>query len=176
MENEEKRNTITSLKKEMDEFKTDVGQKFDTVKNLLEEIVNKDKVPNVVRITPETMENSTYNPAPKPQAVVNSIEPIVEKKPEPVREIALTPEQQAIFEKYFDPADGFKATYNVIESIFTIIVPLPLSNANEAYLSYYKQDIRPIKVDQNNPLGSIERWCALVTQNLQYNRKIRVKL
>jgi hypothetical protein len=39
----------------------------------------------------------------------------------------------------------------------------------------YKQDLRSKKVDQNNILGSIDRWCRAVALNLGYNRKISLK-
>ncbi len=163
MENEEKTDgrsvNIKSLKKELEEFKADVGQKFDTVKGLLENLVNKDKAANVLRVNKEdtTAIQST------PVASASS-------------DVRLTSEQQTIFEKYFDPADGFTASYNILESIFTISVPLSLSNADNAYKQYYKKDLRSKKVDQNNPLGSIDAYCALVAQNLKYDKKIKIKI
>lgn len=159
---------VKSLKKEMDEFKADVGQKFDTVKNLLEEIVNKDKKANDFRdvktVSPETLmgENGTYAPTQST--------PVVATK------VPLLPEQREIFEKYFDPMDGFKAEYIPSESSFLIEVPNNLSNCSEAYLQFYKKDIRCKKVDQNDPLGSIDRYCKLVAQNLKYDKKIKIKI
>jgi hypothetical protein len=55
-------------------------------------------------------------------------------------------------------------------------VPLSLSNACDAYKQYYKQDLRVKKVDQNNPLGSIDAYCSLVAQNLKYDKKIKIKI
>lgn len=156
---EKKTVNVLSLKKEMDEFKADVGQKFDTVKSLLEELVNKDKKENVLRV-------------PQEETTVNQSTPVASAS----SNARLTIEQQTVFEKYFDPADGFTASYNILESIFTISVPMSLSNANDAYKQYYKTDLRAKKVDQNNPLGSIDSWCALVAQNLKYDKKIKIKL
>lgn len=158
--------TIKSLKKELDEFKTDVGGKFDTVKNLLEEIVNKDTKQNEERsVTPANVEVIDKEKAP--EATVEAPK---------AQNVPLTPEQTLIFEKYFDPEDGFTAEYNIDESVFIINVPLNLSNADDAYKKYYKKDVRVKKVDQNNITGSMEEYCKLVTKQLNYNRKIRVKL
>ena len=158
MADKKKTDTIKSLKKEMDDFKADVNNKFDTVKSLLEEIVNKDKRPNEVREeTPIIEEGGPVAPLKKAE------------------EVSLSEEQNKIFIKYFDPEDGFTATIDG-EGIFKIIVPLSLSNATQAHKDFYKFDYRTKKVDQNNVLGSIEAYCKLVAQNLQYNRQIRIKL
>ena len=146
---------MLSLNKDLQDFKEDVGGKFDNIKTLLEGIVNKDKTENTVR--------EEYKAPSKKEF----------KKPE---EVELTDQQNEIFEKYFDARDGFKSKYSPDESLFVIYVPLELSNASDAYKSYYKSDRRAIKVDQNNQLGSIEEYCKLVCQNLRYDRKISIKL
>jgi len=149
---------IKSLKKELDEFKTDVGGKFDNIKTLLEGIANKD---NVRATTPITPENSSIS---------REVQKVVE------RELPLTPEQQAVFEKYFDIQDGFTALYNIDRGGLKIIVPLTLSDMPEASKQFYKQDVRFKILDRNNILGSMESYCKLVCQQLKYNRQIRIKI
>ena len=148
---------IRSLNKDLSDFKEEVGNKFERILDILEGVVNKDKkigqvLPevNVPRVTASTLVGGQES-------------------------IDLSPEQQAIFEKYFDTADGFRASFNVKDSLFTITVPIELSNASDAHKSYYNSDLRVKKVDQNNILNSIDTYCALVAQNLRYNRKIKLK-
>lgn len=146
----EEKLTIKSLKKEMDDFKDEVKNGNNKILDILEKIINKD---DVGMATPKVAE------------VVEIKSGVVE----------LTPEQNAVFEKYFDKDDGFSATYNISDNVFAISVPIKLSNATQAYKDFYRKDLRSRKVDPNNVLGSIEQWCALVAQNLQYNRRIKLK-
>src|SRR3990167_3984879 len=87
---------------------------------------------------------------------------------------SISTEYQAIFEKYFDMNDGFKAMLKGVN--FQIEVPLTLSNAIEAYKDFYKKDIRHKVLDGNDIEGSMERYCKIVCQNLRYNRKFLLKL
>jgi hypothetical protein len=138
------------LKKELDDFKLEVKEQNSQILDILEKIVNKD------------------------EPVAPLTEPVLDNKQEEAV-VELTPKQQEIFEYYFDPADGFKAWYDVNNNLFTIEVPMKLSNTTEAYRALYKQDLRSKKVDQNNILGSIKEYCILVANNLKYERRIRFK-
>jgi hypothetical protein len=139
---------VFSLKKEMDDFKRETKETNDRIFGLLEKIVNKDPEPDILPILDEKQESE-----------------IVE----------LTTQQRTVFEHFFDPRDGFKAWYDIGKNIFTIEVPMSMSNTTPAYRALYKQDLRSKKVDSNDILGSIKNWCILVAQNLQYNRRISLK-
>jgi len=140
--------------KDLEEFKAEQRAHNDKVLGILEGLVNKDKVIG------QTMEADLLEETKVP--VETELQPLSGK-------------QLVIFQKYFDEKDGFKAWYNVNESIFTIEVPMKLSNMISAHRIMYKQDLRSKKVDQNNILGSIDRWCRAVALQLQYNRKISLK-
>ena len=143
-----KATNIKSLEKDFKEFKDEVKEQNDKVLGLLEKVINKDPEPSII---PEIKEDSTPD-----------ISDLNEK-------------QDSIFKHYFDPVDGFKAWYDVNNNIFTIEVPMSLSNTTPAYQTLYKQDLRSKKVDQNNILGSMKAWCELVASNLKYERRIRLK-
>ena len=139
---------IFSLKKDMDEFKKETKETNTKILGALESIMNKDE----------------------------KVEPITEEEPKVESEILeLTKQQRDIFEYYFDPADEFTANYDINLNVFTINVPMKLSNVSDAYKSLYKVDLRSKKVDSNNILGSIKAWCILVAQNLKYERRIKLK-
>jgi len=141
---------VFSLKKDMDDFKKETKATNDKILGVLESLVNKDE-----NVSPE---------------------PLAEEPKETESEIAkLTKQQRDIFEYYFDPVDGFKAWYDINLNIFTIDVPMKLSNNTDAHKVLYKQDLRSKKVDQNNILGSMKAWCILVAQNLKYERRIKLK-
>jgi hypothetical protein len=140
--------------KDLEDFKTEQRETNNKILSVLETLVNKDKVIG------QTMEADLLEETKVP----------VESELQP-----LTGKQLIIFQKYFDEKDGFKAWYNVNQSIFTIEVPMKLSNMIDANRIMYKQDLRSKKVDQNNILGSIDRWCRAVALNLGYNRKISLK-
>lgn len=139
---------IFSLKKDMDEFKKETKETNTKILGALESIMNKDE----------------------------KVEPITEEEPKVESEILeLTKQQRDIFEYYFDPADGFTANYDINLNVFTINVPMKLSNVSDAHKALYKVDLRSKKVDSNNILGSIKAWCILVAQNLKYERRIKLK-
>lgn len=151
MTDDKKAVNVKSLKKEIDDFKEEQTVFQNKVLGVLETLINKDK--KIGDELPKEVEQVAAAPL----------------------SMDLTPAMREIFEKYFDPADGFKAAFNSEESTFIIEVPENLSNASDAHKKFYKQDLRVRKVDQNNVLGSIEHYCALVCQNLKYNRKLRLK-
>ena len=81
---------------------------------------------------------------------------------------------QLIFEKYFDPQDGFVAELEGTH--FKMIVPNKLSNAGDAYwVQPNFIDIRAKQLDGNDIPGSMERYLKLVVQNLRYNKDIKLK-
>jgi hypothetical protein len=140
---------VLSLKKDMDDFKKETRETNERIFGLLEKIVNKDPEPDIL--------------------------PLVEEKQES-EIVELNAQQKAIFDHFFDSVnDGFKAWYDINKNIFTIEVPMSLSNTTPAYRALYKQDLRSKKVDSNDILGSIKNWCTLVAQNLRYERRIRLK-
>jgi hypothetical protein len=140
--------------KDLEEFKAEQRETNNKILSVLETLVNKDKVIG------QTLEADLLEETKVPEEV--ELQPLAGK-------------QLVIFQKYFDEKDGFKAWYNVNQSIFTIEVPMKLSNMIDANRIMYKQDLRSKKVDQNNILGSIDRWCRAVALNLSYNRKISLK-
>ncbi len=84
-------------------------------------------------------------------------------------------EHEEIFSKYFDRKDGFDAEIDILESTFSIIVPPKFSNASPAHAKFYQVDKRLIKMDNNNPLGTVEEYCMRVAKNLRYDRAIKTK-
>lgn len=89
------------------------------------------------------------------------------------RKIPLAPHYQAIFEKYFDPEDGFTA--EIEDALLTITVPQKFSNATDAHLKFYKKDTRDKVMDMRNLEASLESYCKLVARNLNYNKILKTK-
>ncbi len=97
----------------------------------------------------------------------------------------MPPQYQKLFEKYFDPADGFESriVFPEIDEkgnesggiMFTIVVPKKFSNVEEAHAKFYKQDLRSKALRPGSIAKGIEDWCKLVTSNLKYNRNIKIK-
>lgn len=87
----------------------------------------------------------------------------------------LTPEQQAIFEEYFDPADGFTASFKY--PYFSILVPDKFSNADAAWKKYYAKtgDVRVKFLRYDNLEGGMRDWCKMVAGNIKYNKNVRTK-
>jgi hypothetical protein len=120
------------------------------------------------------------------ETILNALESLLNKDPkkeilEPVEEkteseiVPLTAKQKEVFDYYFAETDGFTSWYDINKNIFTIEVPMALSNTTPAYRALYKRDLRSKKVDSNDILGSIKAWCILVAQNLKYEKRIRLK-
>lgn len=97
----------------------------------------------------------------------------------------LPPQYKQIFEKYFDPTDGFTArlTFPEVDEknketggiTFTIFVPEKFSNAGPAYLKMYKVDLRSRALQPSNIAAGIDEWCKAVSKNLHYNKNIKTK-
>lgn len=97
----------------------------------------------------------------------------------------LLPHYQKVFEKYFDPADGFTArmSFPTLDEkgnenggiTFTISVPLKFSNTDDGYRKMYKQDLRTRALLPHNIGKGIEDWCKAVAKNLNYNVNVKTK-
>jgi len=151
---EAKLDTDDGLAEKFDKAMATQARTNELILTTLETLVNKDKV--VGQVLEEEKE----------EVLVVPVEEEIQH---------LSGKQLAMFERYFDTNDGFSAWYNVNKNIFTIEVPASFSNVTDAHKALYKQDLRSIKVDSNNVLGSIENWCKRVCINLGYNRKINLK-
>ena len=131
----------------------------------------------------ENISNKLNNSAEPERKVMMANEPEAPKKvmlqtpsnEEVVHNLdAVSPEYTAIFDKYFDTEDGFKAMLKGIN--FKIEVPKKFSNAQEAYWSLYKHDIRHKVLDGQDLASSMEKYCQLVANNLNYKRNVRLKI
>lgn len=110
----------------------------------------------------------------------------VKKEVATVEDNGVLPKQyQNLFEKYFDPADGFtgRLTFPEIDEdgkesgglTFSIFVPDKFSNATDAWKTYYKTDIRVKALSSTDLAGGISKYCELVAKNLNYNRNLMRK-
>ena len=95
--------------------------------------------------------------------------------PSVAAEVKVPLTHEEVFSKYFDREDGFDCEIDVLENTFTIIVPPKHSNASPAHKEYYPVDKRLIKMDNNNPLGTVEEYCSRVARNLRYDKSIKTK-
>lgn len=142
--------------------KSDFNSFKDSVVGILENISNKlnSEPERKVMMATENKKDDAGSVGSAP-----SNEPVVHN---------LIPEYQMIFDKYFDMEDGFKAMLKGVN--FKIEVPLKLSNAQEAYKVYYKNDIRHKVLDGHDVEGSMEKYCKLVANNLNYKKNIKLKI
>lgn len=136
-----------------------------SVVGILEDISNKmNSTPERKVMTatePEKVTQGSVSHAPSNQEVVHNLQ-------------NASSEYETIFEKYFDPEDEFKAMIKGVN--FTLEVPMKLSNASDAHKTFYKRDIRHKVLDPHDIEGSMERYCKLVCQNLNYKRNVRLKI
>lgn len=98
-----------------------------------------------------------------------------EPEPQVVSESKVPHTHEEMFAKYFDREDGFNCEVDTLENTFSIIVPPKFSNASPAHKDFYKVDKRMIKMDANNPLGTVEEWCVRVSKNLRYDKAVKTK-
>lgn len=97
----------------------------------------------------------------------------------------LPAQYQKVFEKYFDPADGFHASLMFPEIdekgresggiTFTISVPMKFSNTDDGYRKMYKQDLRSRALLPHSIAKGIEEYCKAVVNNLKYDKNIKTK-
>lgn len=147
-------------------------QEFDAFGNrmleLLENVVAA-KTPDAPVVAPQ------YSPAnPHPSAV--STDP---------KNGVLPAQYQTMFEKYFDPTDGFEARLTFPEILengqesgginFTIVVPMKFSNTDDGYRKMHKVDLRTRALMPSNIVKGMEDWCARVAKNLNYNKLTKTK-
>ena len=144
-----------------DDFTNFQSKIVDVLQNLSDKIeAQKPPERKVLMATEPEKTGKVYAQRPSNEPIIHNLD-------------SISPEYQAIFEKYFDVNDGFKAMLKGIN--FQIEVPLTLSNAIEAYKDFYKKDIRHKVLDGNDIEGSMEKYCKQVCQNLHYNRRILLK-
>lgn len=121
-------------------------------------------------------------------AAISALVPEKEVKKEvaTVEDNAVMPKQyQTIFEKHFDPEDGFtgRLTFPEIDEsgresgglTFSIFVPEKFSNATDAWRQYYKNDIRMKALSASDLAGGISKYCELVSKNLNYQKNLMRK-
>jgi hypothetical protein len=147
--------------------------------------VNKDdfdklsnRVEKILDVVEKIVDNNKVEPEKQALIVQTSSEDVSDNSQLPLQ-------YQRIFEKYFDPEDGFTARLTFPDSdakgnemggiMFTIVVPNKLSNATKAHLDYYKVDMRSKPLQAGAIANGIENWCKLVASNLKYNRKFKIK-
>ena len=125
------------------------------------------------------------------KTILDAISALAPKKEEKkvvatVEDNSLMPKQyQTIFEKHFDPDDGFtgRLTFPEIDEngkesgglTFSIFVPDKFSNATDAWKQFYKKDIRVKALSSTDLAGGIAKYCELVAKNLNYNRDLMRK-
>ena len=139
-----------------------------------------------LKMSPTTNE-ATFREKPKAEGVVataiSDAQALVEAAGADVG--YMPPQYTRIFEKYFDPADGFEARLvfpDIDEQgresggiMFTINVPMKFSNAQEAYKTFYKVDIRSRALRPDGISKGIDDWCRRVARNLGYNKMLKTK-
>mgnify|MGYP001566834086 FL=1 len=103
-----------------------------------------------------------------------------------VEDNSVMPKQyQNIFEKHFDAEDGFtgRLTFPEIDEngresgglTFSILVPDKFSNATDAWKQMHKVDVRMKALSASDLAGGIDKYCALVAKNLNYNKNLMRK-
>ena len=122
---------------------------------------------------------------PMVQPLVMPGEPFHQSSAKAVDTGYLPPQYQGIFEKYFDPEDGFTARLTFPEVgengegsggiTFTIVVPEKFSNNSPAHKVLYKADLRTKALMPHNIAKGIDDWCKLVCTNLHYDKKLKLK-
>jgi hypothetical protein len=177
-------------KNEFDAFKGEVNESMNTIVDLLQK---RDTAPeqDADIVVPEAEIRET-TPTPEAPRTVARLE---EEKQEEVLDGGpqgdartdgfLPPQYQRVFEKYFDPEDGFTATLNFPDIdekgredggiTFTIKVPEKFSNTTPAHKALYPEDLRTRALLPHSIAKGIEEWCAAVAKNLRYNKNIRTK-
>ena len=159
-------------KQEFNKFQTETSTALNTILGLLEK---KEEPEAVFREKPKA-EGVVATAISDAQALVEAAGADVGYMP---------PQYTRIFEKYFDPADGFEARLvfpDIDEQgresggiMFTINVPMKFSNAQEAYKTFYKVDIRSRALRPDGISKGIDDWCRRVARNLGYNKMLKTK-
>ena len=162
---EEAKNKVANLEHSLNDFKSTTEDKLTKIVGVLETLVNQNKEPErkvmMATETSQTTSQGDVSNVPSNEEVIHNLN-------------LISQEYQNRFEKYFDPIDGFKGMLKGVN--FKIEVPLKLSNAQDAHKTFYKHDIRHKVLDSHDIEGSLEKYCKLVASNLNYNRKIMLKI
>lgn len=153
-------------REEFNTFRDDVNKKQDRMLDLLEGM-SKTK-------------ESTSVATPQAQAEMTQ-----DRNGGPDSNEFLPPKYRAIFEKYFDPNDGFTARLAFPEidtkgqetggMTFIIVVPDAFSNVEAAHKDFYKHDVRTVAIMPHMVARGIEEWCKRVARNLKYDKRISLK-
>jgi hypothetical protein len=153
-----------SLKKELDEFKEAQAKTTEKILGLLENLA----------------QTSSNKPA---ELKATQERRLLEEDVEAGKSGFLPDQYKTVFEKYFNPEDGFSASLEFPSMddkgneaggiMFTIVVPNKFSNANEAYLKYYKRDLRSKALQPGAVAKGIDEWCKRVAKNLRYDKRLR---
>ena len=89
------------------------------------------------------------------------------------QEFPVSKAHQAIFERYFDPADGFIfATEYPERNRVTVFVPRALSNASDAHWDNYDSDIRSSGKLLEDFDEQLDQWLEKVAKQLRYNKNL----
>lgn len=129
----------------------------------------------------ETMSNRSSGNATL-QAI--SPQPVVPSTSDSSRNVDLHQNYQHIYNKFFDPADGFSFKLEMpmrnekghsSAVMFYVYVPQKFKSCPDAYWDYYHCDPHSTVVDPGNIEGDIESWCKKVAQNIHYDRNAVVK-
>jgi hypothetical protein len=146
-------------KNDFNDFKSSVVGILENISNKLNDQATPER--KVMMANPKEDKKVIGNNSPSNEEVVHNLG-------------AVGQEYEDIFNKYFDQEDGFKGMLKGVN--FKISVPLTLSNAQEAHIKYYKTDIRHKVLDGHDLEGSMEKYCRLVCQNLNYKRNVKLKI
>ena len=160
-------NTVS--KTEFETFKSDIMSSLDVILNKIEE---KDDAVVEVVVAKQATTASSYT---------TDDEEYIHTSDD------LPPQYQRIFEKYFDPKDGFEGKLELPKQdkhgntanglMFTIVVPRKFSTSSDSYLDMHKVDLHSKSLSAGSMPSDIEDWCKLVAQHLKskYNRNMQSK-
>lgn len=168
-------------------FKKETSEGISTILSVLEELKPKTdvlKTPEVSvpgRVIGQIGGAIPTTPKPESPDVVA----LARKAEAELSNNILLPHYQKVFEKYFDPEDGFTARMSFPEIdekgnenggiTFTIFVPMKFSNTDDGYRKMHKEDLRTRALLAHNIAKGIDEWCKAVANNLKYNRNLRTK-
>ena len=146
----------------------------------------KKEIPATSQVTTEEFESFKKNVEITQNKILDLLEKALEPQGKQVQAKVVSEEAleglqisgkyRDIFEKYFDPADGFQAYLDYPDrGKFTILVPLRFSQESPAYKDYYKRTLHTVVIRGTNVEQEIDEWCKKVARNLRYDKKIQTK-
>lgn len=147
---QDKEPTVLDLQKELGEFKKEQRKDTNRILEVLEGLSGEE----VKRTTPKEVA-------------------IEEDEDTFAQEFPVSKAHQAIFERYFDPEDGFVfATEYPERNRVTVFVPKELSNASDAHWHTYKSDVRSSGKLLEDFDEQLDQWLEKVAKNLRYNKNL----